>query len=271
MAYPVQSLFLFGDPIMTKRKPRSLHDSRNRRRGLSSSLLAFSQSGRRLAKKLDLQIERLEPRQLLAGELFPDFEKPTPAWFEVVSTAKPTISSTPKVPGTVQASVLIGPAELVQADWILRLSATATSEFTTLSEAKGLLDKPGVEFQVLHGLGLPGMLVARSRSIDLESAQAVLEQNTKVAAFERDQVVVTSRIPNDDEFDTLSMIGLDNQGRFGGRLDADIDATDAWDLFPGTPGSSSVVIGVIDSGNRSRASGPLLEYLVEPRRDPRSV
>jgi len=50
-------------------------------------------------------------------------------------------------------------------------------------------------------------------------------------------------VPNDPLFSEL--YGLNNTGATGGRADADIDAPEAWAT---TTGSSSVVVGVIDTG-----------------------
>jgi subtilisin family serine protease len=49
--------------------------------------------------------------------------------------------------------------------------------------------------------------------------------------------------PNDARFDELW--GLHNTGQTGGTTDIDIDAPEAWDI---TTGSSSVIVGVIDTG-----------------------
>lgn len=50
-------------------------------------------------------------------------------------------------------------------------------------------------------------------------------------------------IPNDPEFSKLW--GLHNTGQTGGRVDADIDAPEAWDILKG---DASVIVAVIDSG-----------------------
>ena len=61
---------------------------------------------------------------------------------------------------------------------------------------------------------------------------------------EPDSIVSTcATLPNDPSFSQLW--GLNNTGQSGGTADADIDAPEAWDL--GT-GSTSVVVGVIDTG-----------------------
>jgi serine protease len=55
-------------------------------------------------------------------------------------------------------------------------------------------------------------------------------------------------IPNDAQFST--MWGMDNTGQSGGTVDADIDATDAWDITTGgvTSTGDTIVVAVIDGG-----------------------
>ncbi|MBN1224948.1 MAG: S8 family serine peptidase [Candidatus Aminicenantes bacterium] len=54
---------------------------------------------------------------------------------------------------------------------------------------------------------------------------------------------VDDTVPNDENWDYLW--GLHNTGQFGATPDVDIDAPEAWDI---NVGSSSVIIGVIDTG-----------------------
>lgn len=64
-----------------------------------------------------------------------------------------------------------------------------------------------------------------------------------VEAIEPDVIIASRAVPNDPSFGALW--GLENIGQSGGVVDADIDATQAWDV---TTGSRSVVVAVIDSG-----------------------
>src|SRR5438094_4631604 len=50
-------------------------------------------------------------------------------------------------------------------------------------------------------------------------------------------------IPNDTSFST--QWALNNTGQTGGKVDADIDAAEAWDV---TTGSSKNVVAVVDTG-----------------------
>ncbi|MGI9448567.1 MAG: S8 family serine peptidase, partial [Pirellulales bacterium] len=61
--------------------------------------------------------------------------------------------------------------------------------------------------------------------------------------FEPDLPIQVETSSNDPSL--WRLYGLNNYGQAGGAPDADIDATDAWDI---TTGSRDVVIGVIDSG-----------------------
>jgi len=70
------------------------------------------------------------------------------------------------------------------------------------------------------------------------------EKAAPMEIVEPDYVVFTSAVtPNDPSFSSLW--GLHNTGQTGGSGDADIDAPDAWEA---SKGSSSVVVGVIDTG-----------------------
>jgi subtilisin family serine protease len=65
-----------------------------------------------------------------------------------------------------------------------------------------------------------------------------------IAYAEPDYVLsVAATNPNDPNF--AQLWGLNNTGQTGGTPNADIDAPEAWDI---TKGSSSIVVGVIDTG-----------------------
>jgi len=80
------------------------------------------------------------------------------------------------------------------------------------------------------------------RSQDLQQTLADLEKQTNIEYAEPDYLVWPLAMPNDARFSELD--GLNNIGQFGGRIDADIDAPEAWDLQTG----NDIVIAVIDSG-----------------------
>ena len=68
-------------------------------------------------------------------------------------------------------------------------------------------------------------------------------RSPEVAYVEPDFVITSTAVPNDPSFGQLW--GLNNVGQSGGVADADIDATEAWDV---TTGSRNVVVAVIDTG-----------------------
>ena len=94
------------------------------------------------------------------------------------------------------------------------------------------------------------LLLPRTELLELDpgdgvgAAVAALNRQPEVAFAEPDFVYHLAAIPNDQFFNDLW--GLRNTGQFGGLADADIDASDAWDDPP--RGSSSVLVGVVDSG-----------------------
>ena len=78
---------------------------------------------------------------------------------------------------------------------------------------------------------------------DLPQALSDFAADPAVVYAEPDYTGTGGLIPNDSSFAT--QWSLQNTGQSGGEVDADIDATEAWDV---TTGLSSVVIAVIDTG-----------------------
>ena len=64
-----------------------------------------------------------------------------------------------------------------------------------------------------------------------------------LVSFDPEIVVRPTAMPNDPSF--ASQWSLNNVGQTGGRIDADVDAVEAWQI---TTGSRGVVVAVIDSG-----------------------
>src|SRR5207237_169633 len=75
--------------------------------------------------------------------------------------------------------------------------------------------------------------------------QAALEKDPNVLYVEPNYKthIEAGIIPNDFEFDSL--YGIRNSGVGGGKIGADIKATEAWNI---TTGSRDVVVAVIDTG-----------------------
>jgi subtilisin family serine protease len=100
--------------------------------------------------------------------------------------------------------------------------------------------------QVLRAYrSVPGLeLVRIPPGLGVREAIRVYRNNPNVLYAEPDYTVrALETTPNDTSFSDLW--AMKNTGVPFGTVDADIDATDAWDL---STGSSSIVVGVIDSG-----------------------
>ncbi|MAT10222.1 MAG: hypothetical protein CMM02_04355 [Rhodopirellula sp.] len=69
----------------------------------------------------------------------------------------------------------------------------------------------------------------------------------KVQYVDYDFINVLDKSPTDRAYVDGELWGLHNLGEFGGKIDADIDAPEAWNL---TTGSHEVIVGVMDSGLR---------------------
>ena len=92
-------------------------------------------------------------------------------------------------------------------------------------------------------LGRINAELRRVHSMSVETAVRRLRSRPDISYAEPNYVLHISETPNDSRFPEL--YGLNNTGQTGGTVDADIDATQAWDVFTG---SSNVLIGVIDTG-----------------------
>jgi subtilisin family serine protease len=96
-------------------------------------------------------------------------------------------------------------------------------------------------------LGPGTRLVRLPRGASVAAAVRTLERQPGVLSAEPNYVLHTLMRPSDSMFDQLW--GLENTGQpvigHVGTAGADIDATEAWDL---STGSSSVVVGVLDTG-----------------------
>jgi subtilisin family serine protease len=81
------------------------------------------------------------------------------------------------------------------------------------------------------------------KDMTVEEALEIYRSDPDVEYAEPNYLRYKSALPNDIFFDNLW--GLHNTGQTGGTPDADIDAPEAWDI---TPGSSNIVVAVLDSG-----------------------
>ena len=109
----------------------------------------------------------------------------------------------------------------------------------------------GVQDAIVRQAG--GATAQRFRQIDASLVRApggatgaaakALVSDPRVRYVEPNSLVSASATPNDPSYGSLW--GMNNTGQTGGTPDADIDAPEAWDV---ATGSSSVVVGVTDSG-----------------------
>ena len=92
-----------------------------------------------------------------------------------------------------------------------------------------------------------GLWLVSFPDADLDTVPHAISEIEKIGSLARyvepDYVGHAEAVPDDTDFGQLW--GMNNTGQSGGTLDADIDAPEAWDL---NTGSSSVVVGVIDTG-----------------------
>lgn len=84
--------------------------------------------------------------------------------------------------------------------------------------------------------------LVRISGMSVEEAIRILENNPHVEHVQPNYIYHLDAIPNDTRF--FELWNMHNTGQEGGKVDADIDAVEAWDLNTGNP----IVIGVVDSG-----------------------
>ena len=221
-----------------------------------------------------LGAERLEDRRLLAvlaGDAFDQgqsYARVMPSWFASVSADSTSVlpaagsvsafasaSLSPKVAGPRRLGV-VSPQVSAPAptaadanggttgfnEWIIRLSSTALETVHTVTDAAAYLRTAAIGLEVVEGLGLPGQLLVRTAAT-VVAVEQYFTANVGIASFNRNGTTQVSTTPNDPSYSQL--YGLNNSGQAGGVIDADIDAPEAWTV---TTGSSSIVVGVIDTG-----------------------
>ncbi|MFH1919577.1 MAG: S8 family serine peptidase [Planctomycetota bacterium] len=171
------------------------------------------------------------------------------AWFEQLAPASKTgplpaplgLDSLPSGPQVGRLEEAIDPTS---SRWVVQLTPEATRRAGSVAGVVDVLAPASVETQIIGGLGLEGMVLLETRpGADPASVETWLGGNPLIAYAEPDSLLTTQALPDDGGFSNLW--GLHNTGQTGGTADADIDAPEAWDL---STGSSSIVVGVIDTG-----------------------
>ena len=124
----------------------------------------------------------------------------------------------------------------------------STADIATFYAKYGLLEMerlgaaPGDVSTLRLARAKPGKMT------DTDGFIRALERDLRVEYAELNYILTTAlhtpNLPDDTSYGELW--GLNNTGQSGGTPDADIDAAEAWHDF--TTGSSSVIVGVIDTG-----------------------
>ena len=190
-----------------------------------------------------LCLESLESRFLFdaSGELLE--ASPAPAWFAHFDQVANTPQGVDEVTSRTRRVPFVGPRASVQADWIVHLNSVSTSENPNSLDVGALLNQNSVQFELIRGLGVPGLVQVRSFATTSDGAESALTNQAFVKSFQANDIISGELFPDDSDFGNL--LGLHNVGQFGALSDADIDAVEAWNQ---TVGSPTVVVGVIDSG-----------------------
>lgn len=120
---------------------------------------------------------------------------------------------------------------------------TILVQFNPDAEASGSIDLHGAK--ILRSLELVDGLyeVQIPQGTTVAEALATFQADTRVNVAEANYTLMLEKIPNDPYFNSL--YGMNNVGQTGGLLDADIDATEGWDISTGT---GNTIVAVIDSG-----------------------
>ncbi len=140
------------------------------------------------------------------------------------------------------------PARVYAGEWVVQFDDIHGPGASQVDQIQTRLDKLPLPLHVEQYLGRDGLVLIDAPSeTPFETVRDTLHPLGNVADVEPNLVYSATMIPNDPSFGT--QYGLNNTGQYVygqyGIADADIDAPEAWDT---TTGSSSVVVGVIDSG-----------------------
>jgi thermitase len=105
-----------------------------------------------------------------------------------------------------------------------------------------ILDGTNVQLKESHGLSRIFVFHVPPNT-DVRQVVEEYSKDPKVEYAEPDYFVFALRTPNDPDFS--QQWSLNNTGQTGGKIDADIDAPEAWDIATGT---NSVKIAIVDTG-----------------------
>ena len=207
-----------------------------------------SSATRKLGVPRSLREEVLEPRHLLSAASLMTAISPT--WFEYVGDSD--LVGHANAPGLTSEMVRDSEATPTDSDatsdvfdWIVRFDTKSleNADVTTVGKTASLLVGDNIQFEVIRGLGLVGQVLVRSSGATADLVETWLADNSHVASYELDSLNEVQATPSDSYYSYLW--GMENNGQTGGTSGADIDAEAAWNI---STGSSSIVVGVIDTG-----------------------
>ena len=131
------------------------------------------------------------------------------------------------------------PADSVPGEVLVRIDAGASPAEVAAIEHLADADQTDRIAKVRSGT----LWRMRSRSKNTEALTTALQKNPKVVYAEPNFIVSASATPNDPSY--AQLWALKNTGQSTGFAGSDISAEGAWDR---TTGSSTIVIGVVDTG-----------------------
>jgi subtilisin family serine protease len=210
--------------------------------------MGFLSKDIRMAKhsRIALSLEPLEPRVMLSADSSLDVASLVvcPAWTECVNGFDSSNSEILGEYGTRTVQTRDATFDVVQDHWIVQFTQEAVDGISGVADTASLLTSD-IDFQVLRGLGMVGVVLLRTDGADPDAVESWLSANPNVASYGYDTVSQMDATYPDDPYLNSALWAFNNTGQTGGTPDADIDAVQAWDT---TTGSASIVVGVIDSG-----------------------
>ena len=136
------------------------------------------------------------------------------------------------------------PTDVKAGEWILQLDAVAARAGENLQAVSDLISTRRKDVTVLDRIGNTDLALIRTPvDVGYDQLKASLRGLRGFGSLQPNFVYTVDAVPNDPRFGEL--YGLNNTGQSAGTVDADIDAPEAWNV---STGSSSIIVGIIDTG-----------------------